>query len=93
MPEAKQKPTQLNVAELIQSAKATNADAFGKINDKRAATIANVLFDELKKQLASTETGIVNVRGLGKFIIAQKTVTKDGEEKTRRKVAFRASKK
>ncbi len=93
MPEAKQKPTQLNVAELIQSAKATNADAFGKINDKRAATIANALFDELKKHLAEAEAGSINVKGLGRFTITQKTIMKDGEEKSRRRVIFRAGKK
>lgn len=93
MPEAKQKPQQLNVADLVKAAKASDTEAFGKINDKRAATIANALFDELKKHLAEAEAGSINVKGLGKFVVTQKTATKDGQEVSRRRVIFRASKK
>jgi len=93
MPEAKEPPQLIKTAELVKTAKANHADAFGKTNDKRGLAIANALFAELKNLIAEAGPGSINVRGLGKFAISEKTVTKDGEEKTRRRVVFRAGKK
>lgn len=91
--ETKQKPQRLNLSELVQSAKASHADAFGKTNDKRSLAITQAVLTELGQQIAAAEEGAISVIGFGKFIVRQKTVQKDGQEIVQRSIRFNAGKK
>ncbi len=93
MSEAVPTTNQVKATELVASLQTSHPDTLGKINKNRAVTLTQSLFSELKTQIATAAPGRINVRGLGLFVITEKTITKDdGTEEVRRRVVFRVKK-
>lgn len=82
----------MKVIELIEAIKNEQPDALGKVADKRAARIVRAALAEIARQIDASEEGTVKIAGLGNFRVRNVKRGKEGEEKTVRRVAFRAAK-
>jgi hypothetical protein len=85
----KKEVKKVNVASLVKSAKAEKAGAFDNINEKRAVAVVRAVLAQASKQISETEDGSVVLAGLGRFVIRQVQVEKEGQKVTRRRIAFR----
>jgi len=90
--QAKQiEPKKLLFADIVQAAKQNNPEAFDKIEDKKAINIARSVFQELSNQINQTEEGSIVLPNIGRFIIKQWVIEKDGRQSIQRKVFFRSN--
>jgi nucleoid DNA-binding protein len=80
----------MKTLELVQLAKAKHKEAFSAIPDKRSVAMVNAVLAELGARIRESKEPVA-VGGFGKFMIREKMVAKDGEEVSRRRVAFRAA--
>ena len=80
----------VNAKELVELIKSEKPAVLGKTTDKKAARIIRKAFNQLAKQIESTDAGDIRVRGLGRFRIKTIEREKDGQSEKMKRVYFRA---
>ena len=79
----------MNLKEIVKNARAENATAFGKVNDKRAVQILRAAFKQVNAQIEATKEGNLTIGGLGRFAIKNIEREKNDVKVTKRRVTFR----
>jgi hypothetical protein len=77
----------LTVQELVRQAKAAVPD-LNKMKDDRAIALTREAFKAISLRIASTDTGVVSVGGLGSFRIRNVEKENDGKETVVKRVVF-----
>ena len=75
--------------EIVESIKASNPNALGKMKDNVAAKVIQLAMAELAKQLNETEEGVVRVGGLGNFKVTKVTREQDGKPVAVKRIVLR----
>ncbi len=65
--------------EIIQHLRQTNPVVLGKVPDPRAASILRAAFAEIFKSVRDPTSGVVQIPGLGGFVVSQVQREVDGE--------------
>jgi hypothetical protein len=78
----------LTATELVERMKAAKPSLLDEMPEKRAAALIHHGLVQLGKHLEGVEDGVVNVPGLGRFVVARVEEEQDGENKTTKRVRF-----
>ncbi|HKY91034.1 MAG TPA: hypothetical protein VJM11_08340 [Nevskiaceae bacterium] len=83
----------MKINELVTAAKAASPKALKGLEDKRVARVVAAVLAEVGRQIEAAKEGKIDLKGFGRFVVAQKEVEKDGKKVTKKRITFRPSKK
>lgn len=78
----------MNLQELVKNAKEKNPELFERIPDGKAVALVRAVLNDVAEQLGNADEGTVMVAGLGRFVVRQVEVEKDGQKETRKRIVF-----
>jgi hypothetical protein len=79
----------MKLNELVAAVKAASPKALGNLDEKRVVRVAQVVLREVARQVSTLSEGNLDVAGLGRFIVKQREVEKDGAKVKVKRVLFR----
>lgn len=79
----------MKLNELVAAAKADRPKVFAGLDDKRVARLAQALLAQTGRFLAEAKDGKHQVEGLGRVVVKQVEVTKNGAKVQRKRIVIR----
>jgi hypothetical protein len=79
----------MKLNELVAAAKAGRPKLFAGLDDKRIARLAQAILTQAGQHVAAAKEGKLELEGLGRFVVKQAEVTKEGVKVLRKRIVFR----
>ncbi len=77
----------MKMNEFVQQLRTENEKLIGNMPEKRTARLVRAIVSQIGAQIDQTDEGIVQIPGLGRFIVKQ--VTPEGKSTAEKRVLFR----